>query len=177
MRTRSALTSTLGICLILASVSADAALVSRAGGQAYYDTVLNITWLANANLAESNTFGLPRGDDVIAESGEISTIGRMYWDTAQAWIAAMNAANYFGSNNWRLPTVVDTDDPYDADDLGGDGCGFDVSSNGGECGYNVKTKTGDVNAYEVGQTVYSEMAHLYYVTLGNLADQPACRRE
>ncbi len=28
---------------------------------AYYDTVLDITWLADANLAASNTFGLPTG--------------------------------------------------------------------------------------------------------------------
>lgn len=29
----------------------------------------------------------------------------MDWDTAQEWIAAMNAANYLGVSNWRLPTA------------------------------------------------------------------------
>ena len=33
--------------------TADAALVSRLGGLAYYDTVLNITWLADANFAKT----------------------------------------------------------------------------------------------------------------------------
>ena len=44
---------------IMMSVSqmASAALVERAGGQAFYDTVLNITWLTNANLAQSENFG------------------------------------------------------------------------------------------------------------------------
>jgi hypothetical protein len=29
------------------------------GGQTVYDPVMNVTWLANANLAATNTFGLP----------------------------------------------------------------------------------------------------------------------
>jgi len=52
--------------LSLISAGASAALLVRApltpGGtnyQAYYDTTLNFTWTANANLAASNTFGLP----------------------------------------------------------------------------------------------------------------------
>ncbi|MHB1141399.1 MAG: Lcl C-terminal domain-containing protein [Sulfuricaulis sp.] len=86
--------------LILAiSTSAYAALVSRLGGQAVYDTDRNITWLANANLAASNTFGV---------SG-INASGSMTWDVAQNWVAAMNAANYLGFNNWRLPATLQPD--------------------------------------------------------------------
>ncbi len=44
--------------LCLASVSADAALYSRLGGQAYYDDTLNMTWLQNAALAVTNNFGV-----------------------------------------------------------------------------------------------------------------------
>lgn len=67
---------------------AAAALVAHSKGRTVYDTVNNVTWLANANLAATQTFGV---------SG-INRDGSMSWDTAQAWIAAMNAANYLGSN-------------------------------------------------------------------------------
>ncbi len=59
--------SILGLSLTLPS---HAAPVSLLGGQAYYDTVLDITWLAGANLAASNTF-----DVVIVNGG-----GNMTWD-------------------------------------------------------------------------------------------------
>ena len=62
--------------------------------QAYYDPNINATWLADANLAASNTFGVTG----------IDTNGRMSWYTAFDWIAAMNASNYLGFNNWRLPS-------------------------------------------------------------------------
>jgi len=76
-----------------------AALVSRLDGQAVYDTDLNVTWMANANLAATNTFGV---------SG-INTNGSMTWDTAQSWIGAMNTGNYLGYNDWMLPTTLQPD--------------------------------------------------------------------
>lgn len=104
-----------------------------AGIEAYYDTALNITWLANANLADTNTFGLPG----------ILSDGSMDWVKAKQWIAALNAANYLGASNWRMPTVTD---------LGSSGCNFSYA--GTDCGYNVNPVT-------------SEMAHMFYITLGN----------
>lgn len=79
--------------------SAEAALVSRLGGAAVYDTDFNITWLADANLAASNTFGV---------SG-IAAGGIMSWGTAQSWIGAMSTANYLGYSDWRLPTTLQPD--------------------------------------------------------------------
>jgi hypothetical protein len=35
------------------------ALEVNPGGQTVYDPVANVTWLANANVAATNTFGLP----------------------------------------------------------------------------------------------------------------------
>ena len=59
----------LFITLSIGSVHlANAALVTRLSGQAVYDTDLNVTWIADANLAESNTFGV----DGIATSGGMS---------------------------------------------------------------------------------------------------------
>jgi hypothetical protein len=123
--------------------------------QAYYDTVLNITWIADANLAATNTFGvsgLCTNNDYPCNG-----IGTMNWSKATEWVAAMNSANYLGVNDWRLPIIVDTGPP-----------GCDWSYGGTDCQQNVQTKSGNVFQYEAGQTVYSEMAHLYYVTLGNV---------
>lgn len=79
--------------------SAEAALVSRLNGAAVYDTDFNITWLTDANLAASNTFGV---------SG-INASGTMNWGTAQNWIGAMNTASYLGYSDWRLPTTLQPD--------------------------------------------------------------------
>jgi len=150
----------IAAALCVAATSANAALLGRdlngtpGSFEAYYDTTLNITWLANANLAQTNTFGV---------SG-INALGRMEWDTANNWITAMNAANYLGISNWRLPAMYD---------IGNDGCTVNSynSYNGGDCGYNV-VSTGPQA---------SEMASLFHATLGNLAYyttsgavEPAC---
>ena len=96
------------IILSLTAATANAALLGRLPAtpgrtdyQAYYDNVLNITWLANTNLAISNAFGV----------AGIHVNGTMSWNTAQSWIAAVNAANYLGNSDWRLPFVVDTGTP------------------------------------------------------------------
>jgi hypothetical protein len=102
------------------------------GAEAYFDTVLHITWLADANYAR--TSGYDRDRD-----------GRMAWDAAVYWAESLD---YFGVTGWRLPKVVDTGAP-----------GCDPSWGGTDCGVNVQTASGGV--------VYSEMAHLYYVTLGD----------
>lgn len=141
---------------IIAAPAAHAALSSRLGGLAYYDDVLDITWLADMNLAASNTFGLGYGTDLgdhpVDPGGWeyaeiISSDGRMPWGAALHWIDAMNAARYLGYRHWRLPLI---------NDVGGPGC------SSAECGFNVLTGS-------AATTVYSEMASLYYDTLANLA--------
>lgn len=82
------------IALACAASTADASLINRGNGF-IYDDVLDITWLQNAHLAASNTFGV---------SG-IEADGQMVWDTANLWISAMNVAGYKGFHNWRMPTV------------------------------------------------------------------------
>ncbi|MFQ5635315.1 MAG: DUF1566 domain-containing protein [Gammaproteobacteria bacterium] len=107
-------TTIAGVCcatffLLGIAPMADAALVSRLGGQAVYDTDLDITWLADANLAKTNSFGLPSG---------ILANGQMDWDTANQWIGAMNAAGYLGSSAWRLPTTTQPDFTCSTQDSG-----------------------------------------------------------
>jgi hypothetical protein len=102
---------TLALCF--ATVTAQAALLGRAaltpGGtdyQAYYDDRLNITWLADANLAATNTFGVAGIClDNIPPCPSAGPLGSMDWYVAQDWIAAMNSASYLGVNNWRLPSA------------------------------------------------------------------------
>jgi hypothetical protein len=123
---------------LLSTTTAQATLINQ--GETVYDTDLGISWLKNANLAATNTFGV---------SG-IYSWGYMNWATAQNWIDSMNTSNYLGFSDWRLPSFVDTGAP---------GCDFTYA--GTDCGYNVQTKSGN--------TVYSEMAYMFYVTLGNKA--------
>lgn len=110
-----------GLMAVLAAGPAGAALLGRApattGGsdwQAYYDDVLDITWLADANHART--------------SGYHAT-GWMTWDASVAFIDTLNTGGgLLGVTGWRLPYVFD---------VNADGCPglsrLDVL--GVDCGY------------------------------------------
>jgi hypothetical protein len=98
----------------------------------YYDTALNVTWMADWNASSSNHFDT---------SG-----GRETWHSAMARANAISMTGVFGVTGWRLPRMVD---------IGGDGCNFS-NAGGTDCGYNVDTSN-------------AELAHMWYVTLGNRA--------
>jgi hypothetical protein len=66
----------------------------------------------------------------------------MTWDASVAWADQLV---FGGWDDWRLWSVTD---------LGNDGCNF--SYDGTDCGYNIDTAT-------------SELGHLWYDTLGNIA--------
>jgi hypothetical protein len=136
---------TLTLCL--ATATAQASLLGRAaltpGGtdyQAYYDDVLDITWMADANLAATNDFGV----------AGIYADGRMNWFTAQSWIGAMNAANFLGTSTWRLPII----------DTGFSGCHYAYT--GTNCGFNV-----DLGS-EMAHMYHSTLGNVsYYDTSGS----------
>ena len=76
------------------------------GGQTVYDPVANVTWLANANLAATNTFGLPPCKDPGSPKICVNQDGAMNWDSADQFVTNMNAGTgYLGQNNWQLPPV------------------------------------------------------------------------
>ncbi|MGN6827694.1 PEP-CTERM sorting domain-containing protein [Paucibacter sp. M5-1] len=77
----------------------------------------------------------------------------MNWSAAKSWAEQ----SHFGIGGWRLPTMTDTNAP---------GCDY-LRTGGTDCGYNVQTKSGVLDKYESDQIVYSEIAHLFHVTLGN----------
>ena len=79
------------------SGAARAVLVDNGGGL-IYDSTNNITWLQDANLAASDNMGVTG----VHADGSVDS-----WTTAVDYIAAMNAADYLGHNNWRLPNMQD----------------------------------------------------------------------
>jgi hypothetical protein len=143
-----------GVLLSLMATTSGAALLGRApltpGGtdyQAYYDTVLNITWLADPNFAATNFFGVTGLGDT----------GSNNFQKSNEWIAGMNAANYLGVSDWRLPTVTPVNGfQFEFEHR------YDGSS---DLGYNI----GAPGTAFAGSTS-SELAHLFYVTLGNIAE-------
>jgi uncharacterized protein (TIGR03437 family) len=74
------------------------------GGQTVYDPIANVTWLANANLGASNTFGLPACTGVSPKAC-VNANGAMNWNSADQFIKNMNAAAYLGQTNWEMPTA------------------------------------------------------------------------
>jgi len=103
---------------------------------AYYDTVLDITWAADANIN-----------------------GLDNWDGQMAWAAGLTIG---GVSGWRLPTLSPID-----------GSTFDTSfSNNAttDRGMAPTTTDGTDGGWrDISNTPVSEMGHMYYVTLGNLA--------
>jgi len=76
--------------VLLASSSANAALIERLGGRAAYDTDLDITWLTNSSDG-------------------------MGWADAKVWAAGLFIDGYAG---WRLPTTFTVDSSCTADTAG-----------------------------------------------------------
>ncbi|MBT9538504.1 PEP-CTERM sorting domain-containing protein [Thiobacillus sp.] len=138
MTIRTTLIASSLIAASLVSGAAQAALQGRDlngninSFEAYYDTVLDITWLANANVN-----------------------GQMTHGAATAWAANLSFTDGVNTyDNWRLPTV----NPVN-------GVSFNYSSSpdgSTDLGYNI-SKAGTTYAGSTG----SEMAHLFYNTLGN----------
>lgn len=147
----------LALALLVQAGGAQAGLHGRdldatsAGFEAWYDDELDLTWLADANLAASNSFG-------VAGIGVpwLGSAGGMTAATAQAWIAAMNAASYLGFSDWRLPRAAP---------LNGSAHDYRLATDGStDIGYRVSL----AGTAFAGSHAH-EMAHLFYNTLGNPA--------
>ncbi|NJA07162.1 hypothetical protein ACQE3E_04510 [Methylomonas sp. MED-D] len=118
------LTATL---LFTLSASGQAALLSRAGGTMVYDTDRNLTWVADANLFQTQAAAnpnlvnqiianvgtindTPNTSDTPANSGHYNLAagdfnadaGQLSWYGATAWAQNLD---YGGYSDWRLPTA------------------------------------------------------------------------
>lgn len=136
----------VGIATAAAGASAQAALIDRGNGL-IYDSTLNITWLQDV------TYGYTSGglSDTIAS-----------FQDANAWAKSLV---YDGISGWRLPTLSPVDgvafasvDP---------GAAYNGSS---DYGFNIgyPGTAGDAPAVNPGFTG-NELAYMFYVNLGNLA--------
>jgi len=123
--------------------SAEAALQGRLPAtdegtdyQAYYDTVLDVTWLQDANYAKTSNYD---GDDAIYNDD-----GIMSWDAANEFIARLNSDKHLGAGNWRLPAMVD---------IGEIGCTYPESLlPAGDCGYNSQGEMAHIYYDVLGNT-------------------------
>jgi PEP-CTERM motif len=87
--TRVKLTAGFGFVLSLTASAASAQLtaVTHDGVTLIDDSSLNVTWVADASL-----------------SGPVTWSSSGAPGSAQAWVASLNASDYGGFNDWRLPT-------------------------------------------------------------------------
>lgn len=124
MNTRTTLITAGLIAASLVSGAAHAALQGRdlngsAGSfEAYYDTDLNITWLADANYAKTSGYDAD---------------GLMNWADANTWAASLSFTDGVNTyDNWRLPTTLQPDASCDSQPAGGSSGYF---CNGSEMGH------------------------------------------
>lgn len=127
------------------------------GHEGVYDDVLDITWLADANIASTNTFGVTG----------VNVDGSMVWQTALDITLAMNAFNsgagYLEVNTWRLhyTAPVDGSLPFDVS------ISYDGST---DEGYQISAPidpTYNPNGQSSGFTG-AELAYHYYNNFGAL---------
>ena len=128
---------------VFLATSAQAALVGRdINGVAVAGSSASAVFLYDTDLNITWLRNANAAAGSSFDNGSDTTDGRMTWANANEWANTLTVGSYSG---WRLPTMVDTGAP-----------GCDYSRSGTDCGHNVQTAT-------------SEMAHLYYVSLGNLS--------
>lgn len=158
------LTSTLIAASVCAGGSVDAALIDRGNGL-IYDTTLDVTWLSDANYAETDLSKPGRVDgligtvvngravgkyDFIDDAGNTFQ-GRMLWWGAMAWVQTLD---YLGITGWRLPTTAQPDSSCDLQ--------FNAATTGG---YPPVPASGGHNCRG------SELGYMFYENLGASAYQ------
>jgi len=115
------------------SGAAQATLIDRGGGL-IYDDVLNITWLQDANYAETSGYDAD---------------GWMNWADANAWAAGLvyhDSVRNVDLSGWRLPTMIDTGAP-----------GCDIALGGTDCGYNAQTVSGGTVYSEMAHMYFNNL--------------------
>lgn len=115
------------------SGAAQATLLDRGGGL-IYDTDLNVTWLADANYAQTSGY---------------DSNGVMTWSQATTWAANLS---YFDTvrnityTDWRLPTTTDTGTPGCNNALSGTDCGYNVNPASSEMAHLYFTELGNLSS-------------------------------
>ncbi len=132
--------------LLMLAGTAQATLIDRGNGM-LYDTVLDITWLQDANYAKTSGY---------------DSDGLMTWEEAVAW--ADNLV-YGGYDDWRLPTIVAPDSvPFRFANNGSNAGGYGATG----AGYGTDTPAGGWGTPADGDGIWSELGWMWYHNLGNL---------
>lgn len=136
------LAALLGGIVVLGAQRAHGAPVS---GQGTWETTLKARDLAGNAVALNDGSAAFFYDKVlnITWLSDWNVNGRTTWGNAMTWAESLSIGGY---SDWRLPTMTDL----------GRNVGCDYANFGTDCGYNVETRT-------------SELANMFYNTLGNLA--------
>ena len=143
-------TALLAFALVSVSGVAQAALQGRDlngspdSFEAYYDTVLDITWLGDANYARTSGY---------------DTDGFMTWSEAKTWAANLSfhdAVNNITYDNWRLPAInpvngVSFNLSYRTD--GSSDLGYNITSPHSELAYMYSVNLGNPGYYTPEGTV------------------------
>ena len=128
-------------CLFLCvSLNSFGALYDRGNGL-IYDDVLHITWMQDANYAQTSGYAAANAVGALySTSTNIQADGRMGWDAAKTWAAQLS---YGGYDDWRLASanLMNASSPCQADD--------------GSCDIGANNTTG-------------ELGNMFYNNLGNL---------
>ena len=132
---------------VFAAPHSIATLLPSPDGITVFDSAKNVNWLADANLAATDRFALPVCNATTDPTTCINPSGSMSYQAATAWVAAMNAANFMGHDNWQLPATPIVDE----------GCGFTGPQN---------------NSFGFGCTA-GALGALYYNALGFTAPNTA----
>jgi len=135
----------VGLVFSVSAISsiANAGLIDRGNGM-IYDDVMDITWLQDANYAQTSGYDAD---------------GKMTWNESMEWAAQLTFGGY---DDWRLTKIYD---------MNNDGCNNGFT--GTDCGYNVLTSyteltNGNVFFSELAYMYYENLSNLaYYDESGN----------
>ena len=85
-----------------------------AAGKAVYDTVSVTSWLLNANLAATESFGVGGTADIPATGNDNAITlplpapgGALHVNAAEKWVAGLSSVGYAGGRAWSLPALSD----------------------------------------------------------------------
>jgi hypothetical protein len=128
------------------------------GGLGVLDSDTKLEWTANMNLG-----------------------GLMTWAAANTWIATLNASNYAGHNDWRLPTLnpSDTTCSFGSGDVrygynctGGELSNLFATDLGNKAGESVLTQTGDTAEQIANLALFSNVQSSVYWSGTEYAEDP-----
>ncbi len=86
----------------------------QAAGRAVYDSVSGTSWLLNANLAATESFGVGGTTDIPATGNDnaitlplLAPGGALHFSAVEKWVAGLSAVGYAGGRAWSLPALSD----------------------------------------------------------------------